>query len=71
MLNSQPNAYSCEFILRVKQSFLIVVVVAIIPPLPQDGGTARTAIQGHAVHLIEIRLGKKMAANSEPVMNDW
>ena len=32
-----------------------VVVVVITPPLPRDGGTARTAIQVHAVNLIEIR----------------
>ena len=35
-----------------------VVVVVIKPPLPQDGGTARTAIQVHAVNLIEIGWGK-------------
>ena len=35
-----------------------IVVVVITPPLPRDGGTARTAIQVHAVNLIEIRLGK-------------
>ena len=33
-------------------------VVVITPPLPRDGVTARTAIQVHAVNLIEIRLGK-------------
>ena len=37
----------------------IVVVVVITPPLPRDGGTARTAIQVHAVNLIEIRLGER------------
>ena len=31
-----------------------VVVVVITPRLPWDGGTARTAIQVHAVSLIEI-----------------
>ena len=30
----------------------------ITPPLPRDGGTARTEIQVYAVNLIEIRLGK-------------
>ena len=30
----------------------------ITPLLPRDGCTARTAIQAHAVNLIEIRLGK-------------
>ena len=30
----------------------------ITPPLPQDGGTARTAIQIDAVDLIDIRLGE-------------
>ena len=29
-------------------------VVVVIPPLPRDGGTARTAIQIHAVNLIEF-----------------
>ena len=31
-----------------------LVVVVITPPLPRDGGTARTAIQVHAVNLIEL-----------------
>ena len=35
------------------------VVVVITLPLPRDGGTARTAIQVHAVTLIEIRLGER------------
>ena len=35
-------------------------VVVITPPLPRDGGTARTAIQVHAVNLIEIRLGERL-----------
>ena len=30
------------------------VVVVITPPLSRDGGTARTAIQVHAVNLTEI-----------------
>ena len=34
----------------------VVVVVVITPPFPRDGGTARWAIQIHAVNLIEIRL---------------
>ena len=38
---------------------VVVVVVVITPPLPRDGGTARTAIQVHAVNLIEIRLGER------------
>ena len=29
-------------------------VVVVIPPLPRDGGTAQTAIQVHAVNLIEL-----------------
>ena len=33
-------------------------IVVIIPPLPRDGGTARTTIQVHAVNPIEIRLGE-------------
>ena len=36
-----------------------VVVVVITPPLPRDGGTAPTAMQVHAVNLIEIRLGER------------
>ena len=45
-------------------SFIEPVVVVITPPLPQDGDTARTAIQIHAVNLIEIRLGERMQLNS-------
>ena len=44
---------------------VVVVVVVITPPLPWDGGTARTAIQVHAVNLIEIRLGKRW----QPILN--
>ena len=35
------------------------VVAVITPPLPRDEGTAQTAIQVHAVNLIEIRLGER------------
>ena len=41
------------------------VVAVINPPLPRDGGTARTAIQVHAVNLIEIRLGERW----QPISN--
>ena len=34
-------------------------VVVITPPLRRDEGTARTAIQVHAVNLIEVRLGER------------
>ena len=44
---------------------LAVVVVVITPPLPRDGGTARTAIQVHAVNLIEIRPGERW----QPISN--
>ena len=39
--------------------YVVVVVVVITPPLPRDGGTARTPNQVHAINLIEIRLGKR------------
>ena len=29
-------------------------VVVVTPPLPRDGGRAQTAIQAHAVYLIEL-----------------
>ena len=32
----------------------LVVVVVTTPPLPRDGGTARTAIQVHAVNLTKL-----------------
>ena len=35
------------------------VVVVISPPLLQDGATAQTAIEVHAVKLIQIRLGER------------
>ena len=41
------------------------VVVAVVITLPPDGGTARMAIQVHAVNLIEIRLGERW----QPVSN--
>ena len=37
----------------------------VTPPLPRDGGTARTAIQVHAVNLIDIRLGERW----QPISN--
>ena len=43
----------------------VVVVVVVTPPLPRDGGSARTAIQVHAVNLIEVRLGKRW----QPILN--
>ena len=43
----------------------VVVYVVIIPSLPRDGGTARTAIHVHAVNLIEIRLGERW----QPISN--
>ena len=33
---------------------LFVCLFVVSPPLPRDGGTARTAIEVHAVNLIEI-----------------
>ena len=45
--------------LSTKGSGAQYVVVVITPPLPRDEGTARTAIQVHAVNLIEIRLGER------------
>ena len=44
---------------------VVVVVVVITPPLPRDGGTARTAIQVHAINLIEIRLEERW----QPISN--
>ena len=41
------------------------VVVLITPPLPRDGGTARTAVQVHAVNLVEIRPGERW----QPISN--
>ena len=37
---------------------VVVVVVVVTPYLPRDGGTARTAIQVHAVNLIDLGWGK-------------
>ena len=44
---------------------LFVCLFLITPPLPRDGGTARTAIQAHAVNLIEIRLVERW----QPILN--
>ena len=33
---------------------VVVVVVVVTSPLPRDGDTARTAIQVHAINLIEL-----------------
>ena len=45
--------------LTYRGSFIAVVFVVVITPLLlRDGRTVRTAIQVHAVNLIEIRLGE-------------
>ena len=46
---------------------LVVCLFVVTPPLPRDGGTALTAIQVHAVNLIEIRLGEKW----QPISNQF
>ena len=47
--------------------FLFVVVVVVITrSLPRDRDTALTAIQVHAVNLIEIRLGERWHPISNP-----
>ena len=45
-------------ILRPSCRFVVCLFV-ITPPLPRDGGMARTAIQVHTVNIIEIWLGEK------------
>ena len=44
---------------------LVCCLFVVTPPLPRDGGTARTAIQVHTVNLIEIRLGERW----QPISN--
>ena len=43
----------------------IIVVVVVMTPLPQDGGTARTSIQVHAVNLNKITLRERW----QPISN--
>ena len=58
-----------KFTLLQKQLFFVVVVIN--PPLPRDGGTARTATQVHAVNLIEIKLGERWQLILKQIMSDW
>ena len=52
--------------MRIFDNYVVVVVVAVtISPLPRDGGMARTAIQVHAVSLIQVRLGERW----QPISN--
>ena len=44
---------------------LHVCLFVVTPTLPRDGGTAGTAIQVHALNLIEIRLGERW----QPISN--
>ena len=46
-------------------SISVVVVVVITPSLPRDRGTARMAIQVHAVNLIDIMPGERW----QPISN--
>ena len=59
----EPNIYMqcCP----QNDGFRGAVVVVITPPLPRDGGTVRTAIQIHAVNLIEITLQERW----QPISN--
>ena len=58
MLVTLVKRVSGFFVTRV--AFVVVVVVVVITsPLPRDEGMARTAIQVHAVNLIEIRQGER------------
>ena len=50
---------------RCTETCVVVVVVVITPPLPRDGGTARTAVHVHAVYLIKLRLGERW----QPILN--
>ena len=50
---------------KILQLFVCLFVVT--PPFPQDGGTARTAIQVYAVNLIKIRLGERW----QPISNQF
>ena len=45
--------------------FVVVVVVVITPPLPRDGGTARTAMKIHAVNLVKLGLGERQQPISD------
>ena len=66
-MNSNPTHIRFSPMLLLRDDVLtdLVVVVVVTPPLPRDGGTARTAIQVHAVNLIEIRLGERW----QPISN--
>ena len=63
------NESLCSIILKklkhIQKQEFVDVVVMITPPLLQDVGTAQTAIQVHAVNLIEIRLGERW----QPISN--
>ena len=63
------NESLCSIILKklkhIQKQEFVDVVVMITPPLLQDIGTAQTAIQVHAVNLIEIRLGERW----QPISN--
>ena len=52
-------------IVRRASVFSVVVVVVITLFLPQHRGTARTAVQIHAVNLIDIRLVERW----QPISN--
>ena len=54
--------FQAGFILLSAQQLhqIFVVVVVITPSLPVDGGTARTAIQVHALNLIKTRLAERL-----------
>ena len=66
MVNLARTATKHNFI---QISVIVIVVVVVSLPLTRDGGTASTAIQVHAVNLIELGQGNG-GSHFEPVMND-
>ena len=59
---SSKSLHSCKTSIDILQLYFLKIsgkAVVVTPFLPRDGGTARTAIQVHAVNLIEIRLGER------------
>ena len=51
--------------IEIKATEEEICLFVVTPPLPRDGGTTSTAIQVHAVNLIEIRLGERW----QPISN--
>ena len=64
--SNKRHNFAIEASSRSQYKFInLLCLFVVTPPFPRDEGTARTAIQVHAVNLITIKLGERW----QPISN--